>query len=250
MSRRSLISAVLLFLAGLAGYAAGLAHQVAAQEAAPPPAAAGPALKTLEEKAAYAIGLSFGQRLATDNLGLSVDVIARGLADGIKKARPAMTEDEIEATMIAFSRKMQAAAAIKLAAQDPVAAKTLKEGQDFLAKNKLVKGVTTTESGLQYQVLASGKGPTPKKTDLVRVHYHGTLLSGKVFDSSVLRKEPEELHVGGVIPGWTEALQMMKVGDKWKLFLPQDLAYGPESRGEDITPFSVLVVEVELLEIV
>jgi FKBP-type peptidyl-prolyl cis-trans isomerase FklB len=99
-------------------------------------------------------------------------------------------------------------------------------------------------------VLASGKGPTPKKTDLVRVHYHGTLLSGKVFDSSVLRKEPEELHVGGVIPGWTEALQMMKVGDKWKLFLPQDLAYGPESRGEDITPFSVLVFEVELLEIV
>jgi FKBP-type peptidyl-prolyl cis-trans isomerase FklB len=246
MSRRSLITGVLLFLAGIVGYAVGLA-----QEAAPPPAAAaGPALKTLEEKAAYAIGLNFGQRLASDDLGLSAEVIARGLADGLKKAKPAMTDEELETTMLAFQRKLQAAAALKLAAQDPVAAKTLKEGQDFLAKNKLVKGVTTTESGLQYKVLASGKGAMPKKSDRVSVHYHGTLLNGKVFDSSVQRKEPAEFRVGGVIPGWTEALQLMKVGDKWQLFIPQDLAYGPDSPGEPIQPFSVLVFEVELLDIV
>lgn len=250
MSRRSLITGLLLFLAGLVGYAVGLAQEAAPPSAATPPAAQGPALKTLEEKAAYAIGLNFGQRLASDDLALSPEIIARGIADAMKKAKPALTEEELEATMIAFSRKMQAAAAMKLAAQDPVAAKNLKEGQDFLAKNKLVKGVTTTESGLQYKVLASGKGATPKKSDKVRVHYHGTLLSGKVFDSSVERKDPAEFRVGGVIPGWTEALQMMKVGDKWQLFLPQDLAYGPDSPGEPIQPFSVLVFEVELLDIV
>ena len=107
--------------------------------------------------------------------------------------------------MVAFSKKMQAKAAVAIAAEDPVAAKNLKDGQEFLAKNKLKKGVVTTESGLQYEVLASGKGPSPKKTDKVRVHYHGTVLSGKVFDSSVQRKEPAEFGVNEVIPGWTEA---------------------------------------------
>ena len=245
MSRRSLITGVLLFLAGLVGYAVAVAQE-AAPRAAPAPAE----LKTLEEKAAYAIGLNFGQRILADDLGLSPEVIARGLSDALKKAKPALTEEELETTMLAFSRKMQAKAAAAAVAQDPDAAKNLKEGQDFLAKNKLVKGVVTTESGLQYQVITAGKGPSPKRTDTVRVHYHGTLLSGKVFDSSVERKMPAEFAVNRVIAGWTEALQKMKVGDKWKLFIPSDLAYGPDSPGDPIGPNAMLVFEVELLEIV
>ena len=207
-------------------------------------------MKTLDEKAAYAIGLNFGQQLAADDLGLSPEIIARGIGDGLKKTKPALSQEELQATMLAFSRKLQAKAAAAAAAEDPAAAKNLKEGQDFLAQNKLVKGVVTTDSGLQYQVLASGKGPSPKRTDVVRVHYHGTLLSGKVFDSSVERKEPAEFPVNRVIPGWTEALQKMKVGDKWKLFIPADLAYGTNSPGEPIGPNSLLVFEVELLGIV
>jgi len=247
MSRRSLVTGVLLFLAALAGYAVGMA-----QEGAAPPAAAAPPLelKTLEDKAAYAIGQNIGQSILQDKLTLNPDLVARGLTDALKKVKPALTEEEVQATMIAFSQKLRAKAAAELAAKDPAAAKTLKEGQDFLATNKVAKGITTTASGLQYKVLASGKGGSPKKTDTVRVHYHGTLLSGKVFDSSVEGGEPAEFRVGGVIPGWTEALQLMKIGDKWRLYIPNDLAYGPESRGEDITPFSVLIFDVELLEIV
>lgn len=249
MSRRSLITGVLLFFAGLVGFAVGMA-----QEAAPPadlPAAPARAeLTSLEDKAAYAIGLNFGQRILADDLGLSPDVIARGLTDALKKSKPALTEEELEATMVAFSRKMQARAAAAVAVQDPAAAKNLKEGQAFLVKNKLVKGVVTTDTGLQYQVITAGKGVSPKRSDTVRVHYHGTLLSGKVFDSSVERKEPAEFGVGRVIPGWTEALQKMKVGDKWRLFIPSDLAYGPDSPGEPIGPNSVLIFDVELLGIV
>ncbi len=245
MSRRSLVTGVLLFVAGLAGYAVALAQEAAPRAAAP----AQPELKTLEEKAAYAIGLNLGQRLAADDLGLNSDVIARGLSDALKKAKPALTQEEIDSTMVAFSRKMQARAAAAAAVDDPAAAKNLKEGQDFLAKNKLVKGVVTTDSGLQYQVLASGKGASPKRTDTVRVHYHGTLINGKVFDSSVDRGDPARFPVNRVIPGWTEALQKMKVGDKWKLFIPADLAYGAQSPDPSIGPNSVLIFEVELLDI-
>jgi FKBP-type peptidyl-prolyl cis-trans isomerase FklB len=247
MSRRSLVTGVLLFLAGLAGYAVGMA-----QEAAAPPAdpAAPVELKTLEDKAAYAIGQNIGQQILQDKLPLNPELIARGLTDALKKAKPALTMEEVEATMLAFSKKMRLKAAADLAAKDPAAAKTLKDGQAFLASNKVAKGITTTDSGLQYKVLASGKGPSPKATDKVRVHYQGTLISGQVFDSSIERGEPAEFRVGGVIAGWTEALQLMKVGDKWRLYVPNDLAYGPESRGEHITPFSVLIFDVELLEIV
>ncbi len=248
MSRRSLITGLLLFLAGLLGYAVGMAQEAA--PAAAPATAAGTELKTLEDKAAYAIGLNFGQRILADDLGLSPEMISRGLTDALNKAKPALTEEELETTMLAFSRKMQARSATAVAVQDPAAAKNLKEGQDFLAKNKLVKGVVTTKSGLQYQVITAGKGPSPKRTDTVSVHYHGTMLSGKVFDSSVERKRPAEFAVNRVISGWTEALQLMKVGDKWKLFIPSDLAYGPDSPGEPIGPNSLLVFEVELLDIV
>ncbi len=243
MSRRSLTTGVLLFLAGLAGFAVGSGALGMAQELAAPGAAATP-LKTLEDKAAYAIGLDIGQRLLTDDLTVNPDLVAKGLTDALKKSKPLLTEEQIAATMKEFGKVMQAKAETKnKAAAD--------KGVAFLAENKKKKGVTTTASGLQYEVITEGKGATPKKTDKVKVHYHGTLVDGTVFDSSVERKEPASFGVNQVIPGWTEALQLMKVGDKWKLTIPSNLAYGargtPDGR---IGPNAVLVFDVELLDIV
>jgi FKBP-type peptidyl-prolyl cis-trans isomerase len=130
------------------------------------------------------------------------------------------------------------------------AQKNLEEGNAFLEKNKARAGVTTTESGLQYEVLTAGTGAMPTAADQVRVHYHGTLIDGKVFDSSVDRGEPVVFGVGQVIPGWTEALQLMPVGSKWKIYLPANIAYGERGAGGDIGPNAALIFEVELLEIV
>ena len=130
------------------------------------------------------------------------------------------------------------------------AQKALEEGNAFLEKNKAREGVTTTASGLQYEVITAGTGAMPVATDQVRVHYHGTLIDGKVFDSSVDRGEPVVFGVNQVIPGWTEALQLMPVGSKWKIYLPSAIAYGERGAGGDIGPNSVLIFEVELLEIV
>ena len=135
-------------------------------------------------------------------------------------------------------------------AGERTAQKNLEEGNAFLEKNKARAGVTTTESGLQYEVLTAGTGPMPTAADQVRVHYHGTLINGKVFDSSVDRGEPVVFGVGQVIPGWTEALQLMPVGSKWKIYLPSNIAYGERGAGGDIGPNSALIFEVKLLEIV
>ena len=250
MSRRSLTTGVLLFLAGLAGFLLGTGRDSTAQERAAPGAAvspgtaAAPQLKTLEDKAAYAIGLDIGQRLLTDELAVNPDLVAKGLTDALKKSKPLLTEEQITATMKEFGKMMQAKAETKnKAAAD--------KGVTFLAENKKKKGVTTTASGLQYEVITEGKGATPKKTDKVKVHYHGTLVDGTVFDSSVERKEPASFRVSQVIPGWTEALQLMKVGDKWKLAIPSELAYGARGTpGGPIPPNAVLVFDVELLDIV
>jgi FKBP-type peptidyl-prolyl cis-trans isomerase len=241
MSRRSLTTGVLLFLAGLVGFAIGTISPGTAQEAKPPSAGGAAELKTLEDKAAYAIGLNMGKRLLEDELPVNPDLIAKGFVDGLKKSKPLLTEEQIIATMTEFSKVMQA----KATAKNKVAAD---KGAAYLAENKKKKGVKTTESGLQYEVITTGKGPSPKKTDKVKVHYHGTFVDGKVFDSSVEAKEPASFKVNEVIPGWTEALQLMKVGDKWRLSVPSDLAYGPSGRGP-IPPNAVLIFEVELLDI-
>ncbi|MDX1946866.1 MAG: FKBP-type peptidyl-prolyl cis-trans isomerase [Pirellulaceae bacterium] len=237
MSRRSLVVGCLLFLAAVAGYSVGQAQT----PAAPPKLE----FKTLDDQASYCIGLDIGRSMLADGAELNADLVVRGLFDALKKAQPQFTDEQVQAIMKKYAEYQTAKNAAKI---KPVADKNLADGQAFLAANKAKQGVTTTESGLQYAVLKQGTGATPKRTDVVRVHYHGQLIDGSVFDSSVQRGEPIELAVNRVIPGWTEALQKMKVGDKWKLFIPSNLAYGEFGQGP-IPPNSVLLFEVELLGI-
>ena len=247
MSRRPLITGVLLFLAGIAGFAVGRAQETI-PPAAQPAGEGATQFKSLDEQASYAIGLDIGRSMLRDAANLNPDLVARGLMDSMKKQKPLLTDEQAQAVMTAYAKHMQAKEAAKV---KPVADKNLKDGQEFLAANKKKEGVKTTETGLQYTVVKEGTGASPKATDTVRVHYHGTLLDGTVFDSSVERKEPAEFPVNRVIPGWTEALQKMKVGGKWKLFIPAELAYGERGTpGGPIKPNQVLIFDVELLAIV
>jgi len=204
-----------------------------------------PDLGTPKKKASYAIGLDIGSSFKNNDLDVDGAALAAGIADAIA-GKPGMTEEEMRKTLAAFQQEMQAKA---MAKQKVEAEKNQQAAEAFLAANARKEGVKTTASGLQYKVLKSGAGRTPKATDTVRTHYHGTLIDGKVFDSSVERKEPVEFPVNGVIAGWTEALQMMKEGDKWQLFIPAKLAYGERGQGP-IGPNSTLIFEVELLSIV
>jgi FKBP-type peptidyl-prolyl cis-trans isomerase len=216
---------------------------------AQPPGGAQPPLKpltTLNQQASYAIGLDFGQRLARDKAPIDLDAIARGLRDGLNGAKAELSEEQIEAAMEKFIGALQAKQAEQAKG---LLEQNKKEGAAYLAANLKKPGVKQTASGLQYKVIKAGTGASPKKTDAVRVHYHGTLIDGSVFDSSVQRKTPAEFGVGEVISGWTEALQLMRVGDKWQLFIPSDLAYGDQGRGS-IPPAAMLIFEVELLDVV
>lgn len=231
MSRRPLIFAFCLVLAGTIGFAIGSGQE---------PATGSVKLKTLEEQAAYAIGLDLGNEVLASAPEVDPALVARGLIDAMKKATPLLTTEKARDVMNQFTAK-------KLG---PGAEKNLKEGQEFLAGNKSKQGVVTTESGLQYYVMNAGAGRSPKATDVVRVHYNGLFLDGKVFDSTI-GKEPAEFPVNRVVPGLTEALQKMKVGDKWRLYVPFELAYGPQGPpGGPIPPFAMLIFDVELLEIV
>lgn len=203
-------------------------------------------LETTKQQASYGIGLSIGRQLQRQGLLIDPDALAKGIADILNEAKPQLTDEEIEAAVTAFERKMQAE---KVARDKAAAEKNKKDGEAFLAANKKKDGVVTLESGLQYKVLKKGAGPKPKGTDTVRTHYHGTLIGGKVFDSSVERGEPATFPVGGVIRGWTEALKLMPVGSKWRLFVPSALAYGPRGAGGDIGPHATLIFDVELLAI-
>lgn len=208
--------------------------------------------KTTKEKVSYGLGFNIGRNISQsfekDGLDVDFDVLTKGLLDAFKKAEPKLKEDEIREAMIAFQEEMRAK---KTAARKEEADKNKKDGAAFLAKNGKEKGVVTTKSGLQYIVLKEGKGDSPKKTDTVKTHYRGTLLSGEEFDSSYKRNQPATFPVSGVIKGWTEALQLMKVGSKFKLFVPSELAYGANPRqGSPIGPNAMLIFEVELLEIV
>lgn len=192
-------------------------------------------------KASYAIGQQIGGNLKQQNIQVDSDALAMALRDAAE-GKNQMNNEEMQAAMT----KLQEIAMQK---QQEMATTNEKAGKDFLEKNKTAAGVKVTASGLQYITEKEGTGNSPKKEDTVRVHYKGTLTNGEQFDSSIERGQPAEFPVGGVIPGWTEALQLMKVGGKAKLFIPPELAYGPSGR-PGIPPNSVLVFEVELIDIV
>jgi FKBP-type peptidyl-prolyl cis-trans isomerase FklB len=221
--------------------------QQPAEKPAPAPAQAAPGDKpqSLEDKASYIIGFNLGSNLKQQEIPVTADLIVKGLRDGLGGAQGLLTDEEIQAAMTEFQQKMMAQQQAKTQA---LGAKNKQEADAFLASNKTKQGVVTTASGLQYQILQQGTGATPKPTDQVTVHYKGTLLDGKVFDSSYDRNEPATFTVNQVIPGWVEALQLMKVGSKAKFFIPPALAYGESGAGQEIGPNSLLVFEVELLK--
>ncbi len=203
-------------------------------------------LETTVDSVSYAIGLLVGQNnlnnltKAPGGKDLDVTIMSAAFAEASAKGELKMTEEDANKMLQTYFQ-----AAGKKEAQE-----NLEEGNAFLEKNKARKGVITTESGLQYEILKEGKGPKPTKQDKVKVNYHGTLIDGTVFDSSVDRGEPATFGVGQVIKGWTEALQLMPVGSKWKVYIPANLAYGERGAGGDIGPNETLIFEVELLEIV
>jgi FKBP-type peptidyl-prolyl cis-trans isomerase FklB len=200
------------------------------------------ALKTEKDKASYAIGMSMAKGMKAQGVDIDPAILARGLKDGLA-GKPQLTDDEAQAALAELQKTVRAQQEAKTKIEADV---NKKEGDAFLAANKAQSDVVTLPSGLQYKVLKAGTGAKPSKDDTVVCNYKGTLLNGKEFDSSYKRGQPATFPVSQVIPGWTEALQLMPVGSKWQLWIPANLAYGPRAAGPDITPNSTLVFEVEL----
>lgn len=193
------------------------------------------------DKVSYALGLSIGNNFQNSGINdLQIEDFVKGLKDILGGQTPEISYDEAKQVINDYFMKLQKE---KFEINK-------KAGEEFLNINKGKVGVVTLPSGLQYQVLQKGEGPKPTASDKVKCHYHGTLINGTVFDSSVQRGEPAVFGVSQVIPGWVEALQLMPVGSKWRLFIPSDLAYGEHGAGEAIEPNSALVFDVELLDIV
>lgn len=203
-------------------------------------------LKTDDQKVSYAFGLKVGEDLGRFFKELDIAAFSAGVSDGKTGSKPQIEEKQIMELIQAFQTRK---AAEQQQAAKQMSDENLARGKAFMDKNAKKKGVTTLPDGLQYEVIASGKGETPDANDEVKVHYHGTLVDGTVFDSSVQRGEPASFPVDGVIKGWTEVLQKMKVGDKWKVVIPPALAYGERAMGNSIGPNETLVFDVELLEV-
>jgi FKBP-type peptidyl-prolyl cis-trans isomerase FklB len=196
-------------------------------------------LTTDKQKGSYAVGLNIGSSLKQQPLDIDLAALFKGVTDAKNGNKPLLTDDEVTAAL----KQMRDQATNK------VSEANMKDGAAFLAANKTKDGVMTTASGLQYKILTAGTGAKPTKDDTVVCNYKGTFIDGKEFDSSYKRGQPAEFPVGHVIPGWTEALQMMPVGSKWQLFIPPDLAYGTRGAGGAIGPNETLVFEVELISI-
>lgn len=203
-------------------------------------------LKSQLEKVSYIIGLDIGRNLANQGIEVDAQALVLGVADSLGDADAKMTEAEMQSVMTAFQTEMEAKQAKLQAAQS---SKNIDEGKAFLEINRMKEGVVVLPSGLQYREVKSGTGRSPKATDKVTTHYRGTLLDGSVFDSSYERGEPATFPVNGVIAGWTEALQLMKEGAVWELFIPSNLAYGTRGAGGKIGPNATLVFTVELLNV-
>lgn len=193
------------------------------------------ALKTQQDRVSYGIGRSIGDNIKGDGLEIDVKMLARGISDAIAGLESPQTMEEFEAAFLAMRNEKLAKVVVK--------------NKKFLDENGKQEGVKTTESGLQYQVLRAGKGKKPTPADSVKAHYHGTFVDGKVFDSSVDRDEPAVFPLNRVIKGWTEGLQLMQVGAKYRFWIPSDLGYGPDGR-PGIAANSLLVFEVELLDVI
>ena len=203
-------------------------------------------LDTLEQKASYSLGVNFANNLRKQIKELDMDAFTRGMQDVMAGSELALSSEEMEDAKAKYRQQMQEKLAAK---QAELGKKNKEEGDAFLAANKNKPGVVTTESGLQYKVITPGTGKTPGENDIVVTHYRGTLIDGREFDSSYSRNKPATFPLKSIIKGWSEALQLMKVGGKWELYIPAELAYGSSSRGGLIGPNSTLLFEVELLEI-
>ncbi len=203
-------------------------------------------LITEKEKISYSIGLSLGRNFTQQGIDIDLKTFAKGVEDALKGVKPLLTDQEIREVMTNLQKSM---AAKKEKQAQQASGKNQVEGKKFLEENKKRKGVITLASGLQYEIIRPGTGPVPKATDTVVTNYEGKLINGTVFDSSYKRGQPATFPVNGVIKGWVEALQLMKTGAKWKLYIPSDLAYGERSAGPLIGPNSTLIFDIELLEI-
>lgn len=198
-----------------------------------------PTLTTLKDSASYGLGILVAQNFKTQNIEINADLLQKGFNEVMRGEKTPFNDMMANQLIQKYMQREQAKAF------EP----NRITGEKFLDENKKKEGVVTLPSGLQYQIMKAGDGPKPASTDKVKTHYHGTLIDGTVFDSSVQRGEPITFPVTGVIPGWIEALQLMPVGSKWKLFIPQSLAYGSRGSGPTIKPYSALIFEVELLGI-
>lgn len=203
-------------------------------------------LENEKDKTSYSVGFQIGSDFAEQSLDINPDVFLQGIKDAMAKTEPLMSPEDMQATLKELKKKIVAAMEQK---RKETAERNLKDGETFLAENKTKEGVVTLPSGLQYKVIKEGSGAMPKKDDSVTVNYRGTLLDGTEFDSSYKRNQPATFQVGKVIPGWTEALQLMKEGSKWQLFIPANLAYGARGAGNVIEPNSTLIFDVELISL-
>ena len=199
-----------------------------------------------KEKISYIIGRDMAANFKKQGIEVDPEIFLQGFKEALSGAESKLNPEEVQAAMMALQQEMQSRQA---AGKGAMAEANKQEGEAFLAQNKTREGITTLPSGLQYMVLQEGKGASPGPTDKVTTHYHGTLIDGTVFDSSYERGQPATFPVNGVISGWTEALQRMQEGAKWRLFLPANLAYGAQGAGEDIGPNATLIFDVELISV-
>jgi len=203
-------------------------------------------LDSAQDSISYSIGTDIGKNLKRGMYPINVAALEQGIKDVMAEKELLLTDEEVKEMLNLYRKEAQAA---QMKVKTEQGEKNMAEGPKFLEENKNQEGVVVLPSGLQYKVLTEGKGKLPKATDKVKVHYKGTLLDGKEFDSSYKRGTPAEFPVNGVIKGWTEALQLMKEGSKWMLYIPSELAYGTRGAGGDIGPNATLIFEVELLEV-
>ena len=204
------------------------------------------AFQTPKEKQSYSMGADLGKKIQSLSIEVDLNAFAQGMKDAVSGNKMLLTEQEIKETLTALQKELMEKQAENA---KQLGEKNMKAGEAFLAENKKKEGVITLPSGLQYKVIKEGAGKTPKADDTVVTNYRGTLIDGTEFDSSYKRGEPATFPVKGVIPGWTEALQLMKEGSKWELFIPSSLAYGERGAGNAIGPNATLIFEIELISV-